>query len=811
MDRLNFTNKLPAKEAKVFRKAMKCYDQKNYKNGIRLCGTILADQKFAKHPEVTCFQALMLYFVGKKDESIRNIKSTIAGNPRNPFAWNSYSIVHKYERNYEEAVKCLLQSVKCDPENINNLIELGSIQIQIRDYASAKESRYQSLMLKKNVRHFWLAYIVAAHLAENSGASKILEEFIDMLIQDNDAKVTHAQINKLIIFLLEIRYAHAQYDILVQKAEKYIKYILNLDSLYWLLAKSFIQLKDTNSALVYVIQLLRMNPDNGYYFDLAEECMPKDYSCLRLYKFLFSLLPNSSIANVRYLSCLSASCISSTPESFEENFKLFVLKSFEERNPNIFGLVKSFYNDQNFIPAIEKVILGLIEEFKVELSKLKENVDENGGIDEKNKTDEISIKDNGKINTKKEFKLTWIYYFISQHYFTLRNYSKSLEYVNLIKKEDFVLSNLLKAKIYHRIGDSISSLSELNTAFNKDPSDRHVNSLLCQYNLKIHDLKKVEKLLEVYCTGERTLWSYMKDIQCLWLFKSLSKMFFASFDFFKAINVSMIFLNFMKQYDDDMLEFHIYCMRKMYPSQYVCANLNQEAKYSNKCYLKVVKMLTRSFCALVNKNDDFKTLNSMEIPQDSFLGKFDLDKSKVEILINTHLSYLLGWEMKEENLKMAFEYYYLTNQIIMMFKTISKMMEICPKSNCLPFYKLVFLKFFDEFKFDIFQKDLMEKYDSIVSEFKKDVVSPVFENSGEGLFYKYKFELFSGKKHFKKEDFVEIFKKSCGNLEFFACKRIFGLFVYSKESQCDSDVKNSLILTFVGLFPKCQMSLVKFY
>uniref|UniRef100_E9Q3U5 N(alpha)-acetyltransferase 16, NatA auxiliary subunit n=1 Tax=Mus musculus TaxID=10090 RepID=E9Q3U5_MOUSE len=40
---------LPAKESALFKRVLKCYEQKQYKNGLKFCKMILSNPKFAEH------------------------------------------------------------------------------------------------------------------------------------------------------------------------------------------------------------------------------------------------------------------------------------------------------------------------------------------------------------------------------------------------------------------------------------------------------------------------------------------------------------------------------------------------------------------------------------------------------------------------------------------------------------------------------------------------------------------------------------------------------------------------------------------
>ena len=47
--------------------------------------------------------------------------------------WHVYGLLHRSERNYAEAIKCYLNALKHEPENLQILKDLAALQIQMRE------------------------------------------------------------------------------------------------------------------------------------------------------------------------------------------------------------------------------------------------------------------------------------------------------------------------------------------------------------------------------------------------------------------------------------------------------------------------------------------------------------------------------------------------------------------------------------------------------------------------------------------------------------------------------------------------------
>lgn len=59
-------------------------------------------------------KGLVLTNLNRKDEGIQLVKAGITLDIDSHICWHVYGIVHKADRNYEEALKCYLQALKFD-------------------------------------------------------------------------------------------------------------------------------------------------------------------------------------------------------------------------------------------------------------------------------------------------------------------------------------------------------------------------------------------------------------------------------------------------------------------------------------------------------------------------------------------------------------------------------------------------------------------------------------------------------------------------------------------------------------------------
>lgn len=67
-------------------------------------------------------------------------------------------------RNYAEAIKCYLNALRIDNDNLQILRDLSLLQIQMRDLPGFVETRRKLVTLKSANRLNWIAYAVGNHL-----------------------------------------------------------------------------------------------------------------------------------------------------------------------------------------------------------------------------------------------------------------------------------------------------------------------------------------------------------------------------------------------------------------------------------------------------------------------------------------------------------------------------------------------------------------------------------------------------------------------------------------------------------------------
>jgi len=169
---------LPSKEAAAFKRLMKCYEEKQYKNGLRFAKQILGNSKTQDHAETLAIRGLLMLGLGKREEALESVKKGLKSDLKSHVCWHSFGLVNRAERKYEEAMKCFRNALRFDPENTTAMRDLSVLQVHTRDLEGYRESRHQMFQLKPTQRASWSGLALSYHLAGDfEMAVQILEEF----------------------------------------------------------------------------------------------------------------------------------------------------------------------------------------------------------------------------------------------------------------------------------------------------------------------------------------------------------------------------------------------------------------------------------------------------------------------------------------------------------------------------------------------------------------------------------------------------------------------------------------------------------
>lgn len=183
---------LPSKENAMFKSVLKMYETKQYKKGLKTCDTIL--KRRPGHGETLSMKGLLLNCTpGRKAEAEDFVKRGLRCDITSHVCWHVYGLLHRSKGDYQQAIKCYLNALRHDVDNVQILRDLSLLQVQMRDLSGYQETRRRLLTLKPNNRNNWIGFSMAHHLSKNYDlAVKILESYAGTL--EKKAKDTKATV-----------------------------------------------------------------------------------------------------------------------------------------------------------------------------------------------------------------------------------------------------------------------------------------------------------------------------------------------------------------------------------------------------------------------------------------------------------------------------------------------------------------------------------------------------------------------------------------------------------------------------------------
>jgi N-alpha-acetyltransferase 15/16, NatA auxiliary subunit len=261
---------LATKESNLFRQVIRCYEDKQYKKGLKAADQIL--RKNPKHGDTMAMKALIINQQGKTDEAFALGKEALMADMKSHICWHVYGLLYRHQKNFEEAIKAYKSALKLEPDSVQIQRDLAFLQVQTRDYQGYIQSRAAMLQARPQVRQNWTALAVAYHLAgDPERAEKVLttyEESLKTPPSKTDYENSEAVIYKNTVIAEQGDYQRAL-DHLNSSAKHNLDRLAVLEQRAEYLAKLG---KKDESATAYRA-LLDRNPEHPEYYDKLIEVL----------------------------------------------------------------------------------------------------------------------------------------------------------------------------------------------------------------------------------------------------------------------------------------------------------------------------------------------------------------------------------------------------------------------------------------------------------------------------------------------------------------------------------------------------------
>ncbi|XP_057642537.1 N-alpha-acetyltransferase 16, NatA auxiliary subunit isoform X2 [Chionomys nivalis] len=534
---------LPPKESALFKRVLKCYEQKQYKNGLKFCKMILSNPKFAEHGETLAMKGLTLNCLGKREEAYEFVRKGLRSDVRSHVCWHVYGLLQRSDKKYDEAIKCYRNALKLDKDNLQILRDLSLLQIQMRDLEGYRETRYQLLQLRPTQRASWIGYAIAYHLLKDYDmALKLLEEFRQT--QQVPPNKIDYEYSELILYQNQVMREADLFQESLEHIETYEKQICDKLLVEEIKGEMLLKLGRLKEAGEVFKNLIDRNAENWCYYEGLEKALQ-----LRTLDERLQIYEEISKQHPRAVSPRRLPLNLVPGKKFRELMDKFLRPNFSKGCPPLFTTLKSLYSNAEKVSIIQELVTNY----------------------------EASLKMNGFFspceNGEKEppTTLLWVQYFLAQHFDKLGQYLLALEYINTVIASTPTLIELfyIKAKIYKHIGNLKEAAKWMDEAQSLDTADRFINSKCAKYMLRANMIKEAEEMCSKFTREGTSAMENLNEMQCMWFETECISACQRLGRYGDALKKCHEVERHFFEITDDQFDFHTYCMRKMTLRAYV--------------------------------------------------------------------------------------------------------------------------------------------------------------------------------------------------------------------------------------------------
>uniref|UniRef100_A0A182J3Q8 N-alpha-acetyltransferase 15, NatA auxiliary subunit n=1 Tax=Anopheles atroparvus TaxID=41427 RepID=A0A182J3Q8_ANOAO len=568
---------LPPKESALFRKILKCYEMKQYKNGLKLAKQILTNPKFTEHGETLAMKGLTLNCLGRKEEAYEHVRRGLRNDLKSHVCWHVYGLLQRSDKKYDEAIKCYRNALKWEKDNIQILRDLSLLQIQMRDLEGYRETRHQLFKLRPSQHASWIGFAMSYHLlGDYETAMNILETFrSSQTMETFDYK--HSE---LLLYQNNVIQEAGHHEKALQHLKDYGTQILDKLAVQEMMGELCLKLGRHEEALPIFKQLIDRNPDNAAYFRKYMEANKKTDGddLIQAYRATQTEYPQSFCARRLPLDI-------ATGEQFRELVDEHLRRNLRKGVPPLFVNLRSLYRD------VEKVkVIGQLAECYYQ------NLISSGYFS-------AADADNPSVPKEPASALLWTMYYLAQHYDHLRESEKALDFINAAIEHTPTLIELFvtKGRIYKHAGDVLEAVKWLDEAQSLDTADRYINSKCAKYMLRANQIKEAEEICAKFTREGVSAMENLNEMQCMWFQTECALAFQRMEKWGEALKKCHEVDRHFSEIIEDQFDFHTYCMRKMTLRSYVELLRLEDVLRRHPFYFRAAKCAIEVYLRLFDK------------------------------------------------------------------------------------------------------------------------------------------------------------------------------------------------------------------
>lgn len=563
---------LPPKENALFKRILKCYEQKQYKNGLKFAKQILGNQKFSEHGETQAMKGLILNCMGRKEEAYEHVRKGLTNDLRSHVCWHVYGLLQRSDKKYSEAIKCYRNALKWDKDNMQILRDLSLLQIQMRDLEGYKETRHQLFQLRPTQRASWIGFAMSYHLMKDyEMALKILEEFRKTQKKPGyDYEYSELLMYQNLVIRESGNVANA-----LGHLDEYESAISDKISMKETRGRYLLELGKLSEADAVYVDLMKRNPENHDYYHQLEVARGavSEEDKLKIYDEYHEKFPRAQAPKRLPLNF-------TTGEEFEKRLRNYFITAVRKGVPPLFVDLRPLYKDPVRGSVLENMALRFME-----------NLLKHGSFDDDGATKEVPTC------------LLWTYYYLAQQYDYKEDYSTALDLINKAIEHTPTLIELftLKGKIYKHAGNPEEAVQCLDEAQSMDTADRYINCKCAKYMLRASKVKEAEVMCSKFTREGVPAMENLNEMQCMWFQTECARAYQRLGLYGEALKKCIEIDRHFTEIIEDQFDFHTYCMRKMTLKAYVGLLRLEDGLRSHRFYEKAARVAIETYLQLFDK------------------------------------------------------------------------------------------------------------------------------------------------------------------------------------------------------------------
>lgn len=563
---------LPPRENTLFKRILKCYENKQYKSGLKHARQILSNSKFQEHGETLAMMGLTLNCLGRKDEAYDNVKRGLRNNLRSHVCWHVFGLLQRSDKKYEEAIKCYRNALKWDKDNLQILRDLSLLQIQTRDLDGYKMTRHQLLMLRANQRAGWVGYAIALHtMGEYENALNVLQTFR----KTQEGKPADYEFSELLLYEASIMVEAGKFKEALSHIYSHRDSILDIQSWLEMAGDLHARIGEHQDSADVFETLYHRNPENATYIESyvrAHNHYNAEES-IQLCQNLQDLHPRAE-APFNYALKLS------TGSTFRKLVDGYLQRQLRKGVPPLFNILKHLFQDKQKLDTIKELMHGYY----------------------------ISLEEHKKFTPEsedEEYPTSFLHVmiFLAQLYDYERNTTKALFYIDRAMQHTptYLDPYMVKSKIHKHAGDMVEAVHWVDEARTMDLADRYLNCKAAKYMLRAGMIDKAEEACALFTREGQPAVDNLNEMQCMWFLTESARTYFKSQDWANVLQKCHEVEKHFVDIVEDQFDFHPYSMRKMTLRAYIGLLRLEDSIRGHQFFNKAADYAIRTYLHLHDK------------------------------------------------------------------------------------------------------------------------------------------------------------------------------------------------------------------